>query len=181
MKNYKKLNLNDLKSEFERTPWDICNTFYDMDDITWAWEHLYKDILNDHLTVRKVKIRINSLPWMNSTLRKDINLRYKLLKRAQNYAKENNIWLKYRKQRNYVTYLSRKTEAEYWKEEFVNASSSRDFWKTVKQMQGVNKVKKTGPIKGDNKEIITDDSLKAESLNSYFAKVGEKLAGGIQD
>ena len=63
----------------------------------------------------------------------------------------------------------------------MNASSSKDFWKTVKQMQGVNKVKKIGPIKVDNKEINTDDSLKAESLNSYFAKVGEKLAGGIQD
>ena len=48
-------------------------------------------------------------------------------------------------------------------------------------MQGVNKVKKIGPIKGDNKEIITDHNLKAESLNSYFATVGEKLAGGIQD
>ena len=46
----------------------------------------------------------------------------------------------------------------------------------VKQMQGVNIVKKIGPIKGNNKEIIMDDSLKAESLNSYFAKVGEKLA-----
>ena len=110
-----------------------------------------------------------------------MNLRYKLLKRAQNYLKENNIWLKYRKQRNYVTYLSRRTEAEYWKEKFVNASNSKDFWKMVKQMQGVNKVKKIGPIKSDNKEIIMDDSLKAESLNSYFSKVGEKLAGGIQD
>ena len=98
MKNYKKLNLNDLKSEFERAPWDICNIFDDMDDITWAWEHLYKDILNDHLTVRKVKIRTKSLPWMNSTLRKEMNLRYKLLKQAQNYLKESNIWLKYRKQ-----------------------------------------------------------------------------------
>ena len=149
VKNYKKLNLNDLESEFERAPWDICNTFDDMDDITWAWEHLYKDILNDHLTVRKVKIRTNSLPWMNSTLRKEMNLRYKLLKRAQNYPKENNIWLKYRKQRNYVTYLSRKTKAEYWNEKFVNASSSKDFWKTVKQMKGVNKVKKIGPIKAN--------------------------------
>ena len=102
VKNYKKLNLNDLKSEFERAPWNICNTFDDMDDIMWAWEHLYKDILNDHLTVKKVKIRTNSLPWMNSTLKKEMNFRYKLLKRAQNYQKENNIWLKYRKQRNYV-------------------------------------------------------------------------------
>ena len=63
----------------------------------------------------------------------------------------------------------------------MNASSSKDFWKMVKQVQLVYKVKKIGPIKGDNKEIITDDSLKAEILNSYFAKVGEKLAGGIQD
>ena len=38
-----------------------------------------------------------------------------------------------------------------------------------------------GQLRPINKEIITDDSLKAESLNSYFAKVGEKLAGGIQD
>ena len=51
----------------------------------------------------------------------------------------------------------------------------------VKQMQGVNKGMKIGPVKGDNNEIITDGNLKAESLNSYFAKVGEKLAGGIQD
>ena len=51
----------------------------------------------------------------------------------------------------------------------------------VKQMQGVNIVKKIDPIKGNSQEIIMDDSLKAESLNSYFAKVGEKLAGGIQD
>ena len=53
VKNYKELNLNDLKSEFERAPWGISNTSDDMDHIRWAWEHLYKDILNDHLTVRR--------------------------------------------------------------------------------------------------------------------------------
>ena len=31
---------------------------------------------------------------------KEMNLRYKLLKRAQNYPKEYNIWLKCLKQRN---------------------------------------------------------------------------------
>ena len=33
------------------------------------------------------KIRSNSLPWMNSALRKEMNLRYKLLKHAQKYLK----------------------------------------------------------------------------------------------
>eukprot|EP00794_Sanderia_malayensis_P016459 gene16459-18091_t len=48
-------------------------------------------------------------------------------------------------------------------------------------MQGVKKAQKIGPIKGDNNEIITEDNLVAESLNSHFAKVGEKLAGEIRD
>ena len=73
--------MNNLKAEFENARWmDICNIFENVDDIAWSWEYLYKEILKNLLTTRKAKIRSDSLPWINSAIRKEMNLRYKLLK-----------------------------------------------------------------------------------------------------
>ena len=82
-----------------------------------------------------MKIQSNSLPWMNSALRKEMNLRYKLLKHAQKFPQNTVHWSKYRRQRNYVTQQIRKAEADYWKTKFEKAGRSRDFWKIVRTMQ----------------------------------------------
>ena len=79
--------MNNRRDDFENAQWDFCNIFEDVDDIAWSWEYSYKDILKDHLTTRKAKIRSNSVPWMNSALRKEMNLCYKLLKHDQKYPK----------------------------------------------------------------------------------------------
>ena len=47
-------------------------------------------------------------------------------------------------------------------------------------MQGQKKNHKIGPIQDDQSRIFTDDKIKAESFNQYFATVGEKLAEKIQ-
>ena len=180
IKNYKRLNVNNLRADFGNAPWDICNIFDDVDDIAWSWEYLYKDILKDHLTTRKAKIRSNSLPWMNSALRKEMNLRYKLLKHAQKFPQNTVHWSKYRRQQNHVTQQIRKAEADYWKTKFEKDGNSRDVWKIVRAMKGQKKNHKIGPIKDDQSRILTDDKKKAESFNQYFATVGEKLAEKIQ-
>ena len=43
--------------------------------------------------------------------------------------------------------------------------AQRTSGRRFKKLQEVNTVKKIGPVKGDNKEIIMDDNLKVESLN----------------
>ena len=85
-------------------------------------------------------------------------------------------WVNYRKQRNYVTALCRKTEAQYWKTKFEQTDNPASFWKMVKTMNGVQKQKQIGPIKGDNNQILTADIDMANCLNLYFSTVGEKLA-----
>ena len=42
-------------------------------------------------------------------------------------------------------------------------------------MQGKQKDNRIGPIKGDNGQILVDDTEKANNLNRFFATVGEKL------
>ena len=176
VRNYKNINYDKVKADFEQTPWHICSIFEDINDTAWAWEHLYKDIINRHVKVRKAKVRSNSLPWMNSAVRKQMNSRYKLLKKAQADPSKTENWANYRKQRNYVTALCRKTEAQYWKTKFKKADNPACFWKTVKAMNGVQKQKQIGPIKGDNNQILTADIDMANCLNLYFSTVGEKLA-----
>ena len=176
VRNYKNINHDAVKADFEQAPWHVCSIFEDINDAAWAWECLYKEIINRHVKVRKAKVRSNSLPWMNSAVRKQMNLRYKLLKKAQADPSKAENWVNYRKQRNYVTALCRTTEAQYWKTKFENAENSASFWKTVKAMNGKQKQKQIGPIKADNNQILTADIDMANCLNLYFSTVGEKLA-----
>jgi len=64
--SFKKL-MNDkanFKHDLETAPWWVCSVFDDVDDITWAWESTYKDILGVYVISRDAKIGNFSLPWM---------------------------------------------------------------------------------------------------------------------
>ena len=58
--SYKKLTENkvDFKHELKNFPWWVCPVF---DDIAWAWESMYRDILDDYVSPRDVKICLVSL------------------------------------------------------------------------------------------------------------------------
>ena len=101
----------------ECAPCPVIKTFDNIDDMTWAWETIHGNILNEHLSERIAKVRSNGLPWMNSHIRKTMKRRFKAL----NLAKETGTtksWDEYQKLRNEVTYLLRTAEANYWKEKF---------------------------------------------------------------
>lgn len=69
--------------EFDQAPWHIASIFDDIDDSLYTWNYLYNNVLNRNLPVREVKVKDKSLPWINSSIRKQMNLRYKLLKKCQ--------------------------------------------------------------------------------------------------
>ena len=55
--DYKKVDLDSLRTDFAAAPWSICNVLDDLDDATWAWEYLYKDIMKFYIHAQRVKIR----------------------------------------------------------------------------------------------------------------------------
>ena len=136
--NYKKIDFDALRTDFEQASWYICSLFEDIDDITWTWETLYKEIMKDHAPKRKAKIRTDSLPWMNASVRKTMNKRYKQLLKAKQ-TKDPEDWKQYKKIRNYTTKLCRITESNYWKTKLENAKTTKEFWAVVKTMQGTKK------------------------------------------
>ena len=105
----------------ECAPCPVIETFDNIDDMTWAWKTVHDNILNEHLSERIAKVRSNSLPWMNSHIRKTMKRRFKAL----NLAKETGTkksWDEYQKLRNEVTYLLLKQ---------ITGKKSSDFWKLV--------------------------------------------------
>ncbi|XP_020617900.1 uncharacterized protein LOC110055830 [Orbicella faveolata] len=82
-RNYKLLDTKIDRSDFHQAPWHITGLFDDIDDSVDAWQYLYNEILHHHLPRRDVRIRDNSLPWINTSIRKEMNMRYKLLQRAK--------------------------------------------------------------------------------------------------
>jgi len=135
IRNYKDVDWEVVKREFQQTPWWITTTFDNINDTCWAWQKLYDEIINKHIKSRRVKIKAQTHPWMNSDIRKQMNRRYKLLKTAQKTEKGSREWTLYKQARNHCTALFRKAKCQYWKEKFDNSNSTKEFWSLVKAFQ----------------------------------------------
>ena len=154
------INENAMINDFKNVPWQICSIFDDVDDSLWCWEQLYNSTISSHTNIRRVKIRRNSQPWMNGTIRKQINKRYKLLIQARKTKKGSIEWKQFKKQRNYCTTLVRTAKSNHWKDKFDSADSIKSFWKTVNEFKGTIKKKKIGHLKAYNKVITSDKEKK---------------------
>ena len=85
-------------TDFEHAPWHLVSLFDDIDDCHFIWNSLYNDIIDHHLPSRKAKIRSKSLSWTDSSIRKGMNKRFKLLNEAK--ASGDPVkWSQYRKKK----------------------------------------------------------------------------------
>ena len=110
-----------------------------------------------------------------------MNQRYKALGEWQKNKGNEYLLKRYRSLRNEVIKMLREAEANYWREKFAESKCSRDFWRTVKKLQGKYKSTTIQALKDDEGKIVTQNLEKAELLNNHFAEVGEKLAAKLKN
>lgn len=137
--------------------------------------------MKSHLRTRRVKIRSSGLPWMNSSIRKQLNKRYKLLIRARQTPKGSHAWLEYKKARNYYAKLLGSAETKCWLWKFNGATSSKDFWKTVRSFERKREIKNIGPIRDSSGVIHSEDASEANTLNSFFVNVRKSLSNSTKE
>ena len=175
--NYRTFNQQKFRNDIESAPWSVCEIFDDIDDQVWAWQHLYQEIVSDHIPTRQVRTRKNKLPWITNEIKKEQNKRYRLLK-IYKANKDTHTWSLYKATRNRVKKLIRDAELTYWREQFAKSENSKNFWQVVRKAQGKNARKPIppGPVQNSDGTILTNDSDKAEEMNTFFANIGIKLA-----
>ena len=179
VRDYKKFDRQAFQKALKDTPWWISSIFDDVDDVANTWELLFKETIDTYIPTRMAKIRKESLPWVNGEIRKEMNKRYKLLKKCDGSKKTSAIWTEYKESRNKVAKMLRKAEAQYWQEQFSKAENPQDFWKLVNKVQGKGhlKQKRIGPLQHPGSStVITENYDKAELINDFFINVGIKLA-----
>ena len=112
-------------------PFHVSEMFDEVDDAHWMCSTLLQELVSEHAPIKQKTIEGNHIPYMNGELRRAINVK-RMLKRKFTKCNSNMNWDKYRKQRNIVTKLLKKSLQQYMHKTCNEAVNGGDFWKTVK-------------------------------------------------
>ena len=124
-KVFKERSFKRIIYKYNEANWDIMNANLSSLD----WETLIGndndvDVINDkildtittltetHIPSKKIRIRPNDKPWMNSLIRNRLRKKNRIHKIARNTNKETD-WLKFRNSRNEVIDLIREAKSDY--------------------------------------------------------------------
>ena len=179
IRNCKKMEIEKFKSDLQNAPWSTCGMFEDVEDKYSVWTDIFKDICEEHVPKRKVKLRRHSLPWMSGAVRHKMNRRYKALQKAKKERNNEGLWKEYRKLRNEVTAELRKAKSTYFAELADGQKiNTREYWKILNQASGKKSNMNTiRAIRSDTGALVTNEREIANILNKHFATTGERLAG----
>ena len=136
------------------------------------FEKVFKYVLDKHAPVKTKFLRGNNQPHVTKELRKAIMLRSKLKNKA-NRTKNALDLEQFRRQRNFVVTLNRKTKRSF----FADTQHSQEgFWKAVSPYFG----KKSGVSEErillvEDNNIISDESKLSTIFNSYFNSITDSL------
>ena len=136
----------------------------------------FESTLDKHAPQKERTIRGNNQPHVNKTLRKAIMKRSKLKRTAQLSNSIQDIKI-YKKQRNFVVALNRKTKQTFFSNLDSNrASTSKSFWKTCKPLFS-SKLCNTEEriVLLEQNEILSDELAIANCFNNYFVNITNTL------
>lgn len=106
---FKQFDEKAFNRDLECVPFDVAYVFDDINDICWAWEKMYTDVLNDHAPIKSRKIR--SAPGQSKFITPEIRKamwKRNALKRKYYKTRSSFDWEAYRTQRNRVVSMRRK-------------------------------------------------------------------------
>ena len=131
-RNYKNYNKEIFKSDLKTVQWD---SLLRINDLTNAWNK-FKELLiacvNKHTPVIENTISGRECPWLTSEIKGKINERDYYLKTPRK-SKSEIDWSTYRRMRNSVTMMIRKSKANCHRSLFKESvKSPKDFWSKLR-------------------------------------------------
>ena len=171
-RSYKKFDNDTFVSDLSYVPFDICNIFDNVDDVMWAYNLLLNDIVNLHAPVKSRILRKPQIPYMNGELRKAINVKA-MLRRKFNRCKCIHTWSLYKKQRNHVTSLKRKSLTQYFNVRCNSNVNTKQFWNTVKPFFSNKNCSSNDVTLIEENKLVTNVNDVCNIFNDYFVNIAE--------
>ena len=177
VRNYKQLNEKQLQMDLETAPWHVSSVFESIDDQYFYWHSLLNSIINDHIPLKKMRVRAVDVPYMTLEWKKAIRKKRRFARRyARNPTEENQrlskMW------RNTATRLRRRAIKEYWNKKAEDLRNNpKNFYsvfkpflhsKSKKCENGLFNLTIDGAIERDQRKI-------AEHFAKYFSSVANNI------
>ena len=157
-----------------------CNWAEKDPNILWEqFKTAFDQTSKIHAPTRLRKVRSEYAPWLNEQIKKAMNNRDYLKKKAVK-TKSNYYNQAHSTNRNHVNKLIKNAKKTYYKTTIENSKANpKQMWKHINQLVGrVSKTTHIPAINVGNKVIENEEGI-AETLNEYFSNVGPELSNQI--
>ena len=174
-RSYKNFDNDKYMFDLSMIPFNIAEIFDDIDDSYWVYETLVKDVINEHAPLKTKQVKHNMVPYMNSSLRKAINIRknlWRIFSKDRSYYN----WERYRKQRNKVVSLRKKSKNTFMRDKCASVKNGKEFWQNMKPLISNNIREENNDIVLLNDNVIVNDQRDVcNLLNDYFVNVTKDI------
>ena len=142
-------------------------------------EKIFIEVLDKHAPLQCKKIRSKKVPWITIDIKKLINTRDKLKRKAISTNLEND-WFDYKTSRNKVNIELRNAKKDYYSTKIAGQKfNPKKAWKSINNLLGrQNKPTVVNEINLGRKNFTTPKDI-AEGFNDYFSNIGPDLASKI--
>ena len=126
-RSYKNFIESDLRRDLEYVPFHVMDLFDDIDEMAWYTSSLIKYVVDHHAPVKSKTVPSQSMPYINSVLRKTQYLRNMARNNFKKYGKS--CWEENKRLRNVVVEIRKYSMGKYFDERC--SQQDKNFWKTI--------------------------------------------------
>jgi len=175
-KNYNPGHFNrDLDNLLNQYTWESNDP-----DVLWfQFKFVFNKVADIHVPLRSRKVRNKYSPWLNDYIRKQINSRDCLRKKAVK-TKSTYFHNAYKKARNKVNKMIKNSKQKYFQNHIDgNRGNPKKMWDGINQFLGKgSKTTHITSLNVDNSNVTNKTNI-AESMNEYFTGIGPDLAAKV--
>ena len=177
-RSFKHLDEQKFKDDLGNVPWEAINDIDDVDVALDTWISLFMAVVDDHVPLRKKRLRKNPCPWITDEIVGVMKQRDRI-HRAAIEMNEIPLWDEYKMLRNKVNHMLSRQKSEYYRGIIRDCSrDSKKVWNCLKKI--VPSSKKTTPLnlKVNGEECTTSSDI-ADAFNQYFVSSVAKICADV--
>lgn len=184
IRNWKKFDHHTFLTDFSNIDWKETLRLQ-ADNVNFSFDNFFNVITNlidKHVPFVKPSNnkRYSSKPWITTAIRQSIitrdNIYKQFLKEKDKTVKES-IFQQYKNHRNAIVSLCRTSKNNFYLNFFsVNVKNTKKIWEGINNLvsRGKNSKSRIQSLK-INSNVTSDPSIIANSFNSYFTSIADKI------
>ena len=127
----KAFDCENFRSHLSSQPWNLIQSFSDVNDMWNYWKSLFLAVLNNHAPFKLLRRRRNSLPWISPDIPAEMEARDRIHQKAIKSG-DSSDWSLYKNRRNRVNLLVRTAKAKYFQDLLKRPNpKSHQYWQVL--------------------------------------------------